>query len=108
MFQTIQDSTDLEASVHVSYLQIYNERLSDLLTTWPTAGPSPDVVEVADVNGSVSVRGLAMCAAASEEEALNLLFEGETNRAVAGHAMSATSSRSHCIFTIHLEVHAGP
>lgn len=39
----------------------------------------------------------------NEEEALNHLFEGETNRTVSQHQLNANSSRSHCIFTIHIE-----
>ena len=39
----------------------------------------------------------------NEEEALNLLFEGETNRAIAMHSLNKASSRSHCIFTLHIE-----
>ena len=40
----------------------------------------------------------------NEEEALNLLFEGETNRVIAEHALNHASSRSHCVFTVHIEV----
>ena len=39
----------------------------------------------------------------NEEEALNYLFEGETNRTVSAHQLNKESSRSHCIYTIHLE-----
>jgi len=37
--------------------------------------------------------------ASSEEEALNLLFEGETNRAIAEHQLNSSSSR-YCIVSI--------
>lgn len=49
------------------------------------------------------VRGLAQHIANSEEEALNLLFEGETNRSIAEHQLNKNSTRSHAIFTIHME-----
>ena len=39
----------------------------------------------------------------SEEDALNMLFEGETNRSYASHEMNSHSSRSHCIYTVHIE-----
>jgi kinesin family protein 6/9 len=39
----------------------------------------------------------------NEEEALNHLFEGETNRTVSAHQLNKESSRSHCIYTIHIE-----
>ena len=38
-----------------------------------------------------------------EEDALNMLFEGEINRSYAAHEMNSHSSRSHCIYTIHIE-----
>ena len=37
------------------------------------------------------------------EEALNLLFLGDTNRMIAETPMNMASSRSHCVFTMHLE-----
>ena len=40
---------------------------------------------------------------ANEEDALNQLFEGDTNRTVSHHKLNQQSSRSHCIFTIHIE-----
>ena len=33
-------------------------------------------------------------------------FEGEANRAVADHVLNKTSSRSHCVFTVHVECRA--
>ena len=40
---------------------------------------------------------------ASEEDALNCLFEGEINRSYAAHELNSHSSRSHCIYTIYIE-----
>jgi len=40
---------------------------------------------------------------ANEEEALNFLFEGDTNRTISAHKLNNASSWSHCIFTIHIE-----
>lgn len=40
---------------------------------------------------------------ANEEDALNFLFEGDTNRTISQHKLNNASSRSHCIFTIHIE-----
>ncbi|KAI1888908.1 hypothetical protein AGOR_G00173610 [Albula goreensis] len=42
----------------------------------------------------------------NEEEALNLLFEGEMNRIIGAHTLNKNSSRSHCIFTVHIESHS--
>jgi kinesin family member 6/9 len=44
-----------------------------------------------------------MHVADTEEDALNLLFMGDTNRAIAETPMNMASSRSHCIFTFAIE-----
>jgi kinesin family protein 6/9 len=41
--------------------------------------------------------------AESEEQALNLLFIGDTNRVVSETPMNDASTRSHCIFIIQIE-----
>jgi kinesin family protein 6/9 len=49
------------------------------------------------------VKGLSQVLAKSEEETLNLFFEGELNRSVGNHALNQVSSRSHTIFTVFVE-----
>lgn len=39
----------------------------------------------------------------TEEDALNQLFEGDTNKTVSQHLLNKVSSRSHSVFTIHIE-----
>ena len=39
----------------------------------------------------------------SEEDALNQLFEGEINRTYASHELNSHSSRSHTVYTLHIE-----
>ena len=56
-----------------------------------------------DGDGNVHLRGLSTHLASTEEEALNLLFLGDTNRAIAETPMNMASSRSHCIFTVFVE-----
>eukprot|EP00951_Prasinocladus_malaysianus_P000707 scaffold5099_cov47-Prasinocladus_malaysianus.AAC.1 len=40
----------------------------------------------------------------SEEEALGMFFMGEAGRSTAQHILNSNSSRSHCVFTVHLEM----
>mmetsp|Transcript_40607 Transcript_40607/g.29220 ORF Transcript_40607/g.29220 Transcript_40607/m.29220 type:complete len:85 (+) Transcript_40607:472-726(+) len=56
-----------------------------------------------DAKGEIHVKGLSMIPCSNEEAALNCLFEGEQNRSTADNSINKTSSRSHCIFTIHIE-----
>ncbi|XP_073533202.1 kinesin-like protein KIF9 isoform X2 [Phyllobates terribilis] len=102
VFKEIDEQSDRTVTVRISYLEIYNETLFDLLSTMdvPASGPSMTIV---DEPQGVSVKGLSLHHAADEERALNLLFEGETNRIIGSHTLNKNSSRSHCIFTIHLE-----
>ncbi|XP_033964587.1 kinesin-like protein KIF9 isoform X2 [Pseudochaenichthys georgianus] len=85
--------------------EIYNETLVDLLASLQSAAhPSPRSMVISEEPGSgVFIRGLSLHPVHSEEEALNLLFEGEMNRVIGSHALNRNSSRSHCIFTLHLE-----
>lgn len=56
-----------------------------------------------DSRGGVAVKNLSMHVCDLEEDALNMLFEGEINRKYAAHEMNSHSSRSHCVYTIHIE-----
>ena len=50
------------------------------------------------------VKGLTRRQANNEEEAQQILFEGENFKTVAEHKLNKNSSRAHSIFTIHLEM----
>lgn len=103
IFKGIEERLEQAISIRISYFEIYNENLFDLLTaTSDTINSGTQMTIVDDVQG-VSIKGLSMYVANNEEEALNLLFEGETSRMIASHAMNKNSSRSHCIFTIYIQ-----
>lgn len=91
----------------VSYLEIYNDQLSDLLGSLPGERPahSADLQLCEDAKSAeISVKGQRVVRVATEEEALNLLFEGESNRAVAVHELNKHSTRGHAVFTVHAAV----
>ena len=56
-----------------------------------------------DARGGVAVKNLSLHLCKDEEEALEQLFEGETNRNYAAHELNSHSLRSHCIYTIYIE-----
>jgi len=112
LFKQIEDRLESSITVRVSYMEIYNEGMFDLLgslpePTWSNnnreAFMTPDAMVVTENQDGVFVKGLSCHLAQNEEEALNLLFEGETNRSIAAHQLNKASSRSHCIFTVYLE-----
>ncbi|XP_066101921.1 kinesin-like protein KIF9 isoform X3 [Saccopteryx bilineata] len=106
VFRMIEERPTHTITVRVSYLEIYNESLFDLLSTLPYIGPSVTPVTIVENPHGVSIKGLSVHLTNQEEDAFSLLFEGETNRIIASHTMNKNSSRSHCIFTIYVEAHS--
>jgi kinesin family protein 6/9 len=53
-----------------------------------------------DAEETIHLKNLSCVPVATEEDALNLLFIGDTNRMIAETPSNPSSSRSHCIFII--------
>ncbi|CAF0759156.1 unnamed protein product [Rotaria sp. Silwood1] len=106
LYQEINARQDFSFSVRIAYLEIYNDQMCDLLRTLNSQSDYQQQLQqlsIGEDSGLVYVKGLSYRIANGEEEALNLLFEGETNRAIGQHVLNKQSSRSHCIFTILIE-----
>jgi kinesin family protein 6/9 len=101
VFREIENRSQFTTVVRVSYLEIYMEQFFDLLDDSGVA--LGDLAVRDDDNGNVYVKGLKRHVVESEEEGLNYLFQGESNRAVGAHNMNRNSSRSHALFTVYLE-----
>ena len=104
LFTDIESRLDMEVSVKVSYLEIYNEVMYDLLAEDPGASGSLTVVENKNVT---DVKGLEKREIGNEQEGLALFFAGETMRSTAEHFLNKESSRSHCVFTVYVEARSG-
>ncbi|XP_043940798.1 kinesin-like protein KIF6 [Protopterus annectens] len=105
LFQQYQKDSNNVYTTHISYLEIYNECGFDLLDPRHEASKLEDLPKVSimeDPDQSIHLKHLSLQQATNEEEALNLLFLGDTNRMIAETPMNQASTRSHCIFTIHL------
>ena len=90
----------------VSYLELYNESGFDLLDPHHDIKQMDDLAKVQimeDGGGGVRIRNLSTVPIATEEDGINQLFIGDTNRAIAETPMNQASTRSHCIFTVHIE-----
>ncbi|XP_063112824.1 kinesin-like protein KIF18A isoform X2 [Cavia porcellus] len=83
-------------SIAVSYLEVYNEQIRDLL-----ADSGPLVVRE-DAQKGVVVQGLSLHQPRSSEEILQLLDNGNKNRTQHPTDANAASSRSHAVFQIYL------
>ncbi|NXH81241.1 KIF9 protein, partial [Edolisoma coerulescens] len=109
-FKAAAESLSVTVTVRISYLEIYNEALLDLLAPGLARGCRDTQLAVRDGPQGVYVKGLSIHPVSHEEEALHLLFEarepkcsGETNRVIGEHTLNKNSSRSHCIFTLYIE-----
>jgi kinesin family protein 3/17 len=102
IFDHISRSTEKKFLVRVSFLEIYNEDIKDLLLK-PNKSQkgSLDLKESPDVG--VYVKDLSTVVVKSVEELEKLMDVGNNHRSVAATLMNATSSRSHSIFTITIE-----
>ncbi|XP_017662145.1 PREDICTED: kinesin-like protein KIF6 isoform X1 [Lepidothrix coronata] len=105
IFDQLQKDSSKVYTTHVSYLEIYNECGYDLLDPRHEASRLEDLPKVTimeDSDQNIHLKNLSLQQATNEEEALNLLFLGDTNRMIAETPMNQASSRSHCIFTVHV------
>ena len=98
VFEKIQDaSEDLLFTLSVSYMEIYMERVRDLLN------PGNDNLPIHEEKGKgVYVKGLVELSVASVYEVLDLMKRGQTTRAVGATSMNNESSRSHSIFVLNV------
>eukprot|EP00879_Flechtneria_rotunda_P027678 GHRR01029659.1.p1 GENE.GHRR01029659.1~~GHRR01029659.1.p1 ORF type:complete len:728 (+),score=322.72 GHRR01029659.1:391-2574(+) len=101
VFREIDLRTDRLYKVHVSYMEIYNEALYDLLSDKPAASDSLSVLD--DASNTV-VRGLTKVEVHNEEEALSHFFLGSQGRSTAVNVLNSNSSRSHLLFSLYVEM----
>lgn len=100
VFDSIDHSQESSFTVHVSFLEIYNEGLFDLLNE--SEKLSGDIITKSDGRGIV-VKGLTQTEVDSTEKALEALFIGLNYRQTRATAKNYSSSRSHCVFTIYVK-----
>ncbi|KAG1697094.1 hypothetical protein DVH05_017480 [Phytophthora capsici] len=106
IFEEFEKKPNMGYSCYISYLEIYNENVYDLLDRSHTDRPIEEWTKVLlmdDDEGDMHFRNLGVFEAVSEEEALNLLFLGNMNRVTSDTPMNQASSRSHSIFSVMIE-----
>uniref|UniRef100_A0A665WE68 Kinesin family member 13Bb n=1 Tax=Echeneis naucrates TaxID=173247 RepID=A0A665WE68_ECHNA len=98
--RTVQEAREGESfTVEVSYMEIYNEKVRDLLD--PKGSRQALRVREHKVLGPY-VDGLSRLAVASYKDIESLMSEGNKSRTVAATNMNEESSRSHAVFNIIL------
>eukprot|EP00927_Polykrikos_kofoidii_P018961 TRINITY_DN18828_c0_g1_i2.p1 TRINITY_DN18828_c0_g1~~TRINITY_DN18828_c0_g1_i2.p1 ORF type:complete len:1217 (-),score=182.81 TRINITY_DN18828_c0_g1_i2:180-3830(-) len=104
VFHSVHENRHIEWDVTVSYLEIYNEAVTDLLQTDSHKGTNMHVYE--DKVFGPTVRDLTELRVLNLQHCLDILASGEKRRHYAATGMNATSSRSHTLFRVRLESRA--
>lgn len=100
IFQRIKKFPEREFLLRVSYMEIYNETITDLLCNTQKVKP---LIIREDINRNVYVADLTEEVVYTAEMALKWLATGEKNRHYGITKMNQRSSRSHTIFRMILE-----
>ncbi|KAF2934071.1 kinesin-like protein KIN-7E, chloroplastic isoform X1 [Oryza sativa Japonica Group] len=97
VFSIIQDTPGREFLLRVSYLEIYNEVINDLLD------PIGQNLRIREDAQGTYVEGIKEEVVLSPAHALSLIASGEEHRHVGSNNFNLVSSRSHTIFTLTIE-----
>jgi len=106
LFEAFKQRSESTFRLYISYLEIYNNDGYDLLSRDDTAQKLEELPKVMlreDDDGNIHLRNLSVNMAQKAEDALNLLFMGDTNRVVAETPMNDASTRSHCLFILWVD-----
>ncbi|KAJ6261953.1 Kinesin-1 [Drechslerella dactyloides] len=103
LFQRIEsnDCPNISYTVRVSYFEVYNEHVRDLLV------PKKDTPYYLKVRESPTegpyIKDLTEVPVKNLQEVLKYMRQGDTSRSVASTKMNDVSSRSHAVFTLVLK-----
>ena len=105
LFQNInnQKNENVDFKLKISYLEIYQENISDLLNP-----DSTRFVQLRDIGSSIILDGLRKLIISSPEEALRYIIQGSKLRHTASTLMNNQSSRSHAVISIYIEKTISP
>nr|XP_045084866.1 kinesin-like protein KIN-7I isoform X2 [Aegilops tauschii subsp. strangulata] len=98
LFRTIQQHMDREFLVRMSYMEIYNEEINDLLV------PEHRKLQIHEnYERGIYVAGLSEEIVTCPEQVLKFVSFGESHRHIGETNMNVYSSRSHTIFRMVIE-----
>lgn len=98
-FKSIQDSfPDREFLFRVSYIEVYNEQLKDLLNSEPA-----HIKIQYDPKVGTILKGVKEQVVLSPQQVIALIRAGEAQRHVGATDMNETSSRAHTLFKLIIE-----
>lgn len=107
LFAILESGGNVEFSVRVSFVELYNEELRDLnAVSWDVnASTNGGGLKIFDEKGGGTVIvGLEETLISSAEEGLKILKRGSERRMMASTKCNEQSSRSHSIFTLTIHI----
>lgn len=100
LFERIGERTeDKVTEICLSYLEIYNETIRDLLVP---GGSKQGLMLREDANQAVSVAGLSSHRPQNVQEVMDMIVRGNEYRTMSPTEANATSSRSHAVLQINV------
>lgn len=100
LFERIEErSGEKHTELSLSFLEIYNETIRDLLVPGGTKG---GLSLREDTNKAVSVSGLSSHSPKSVQEVMDMIMKGNASRTMSPTEANATSSRSHAVLQINV------
>lgn len=97
IFDLIPTKKDHQFSIQISYVEIYLEKIRDLLN------PINDNLEIRESRyKGIWIDDVTEVYVSSFNDAIKIIRKGELNRSVASTAMNAHSSRSHSLISVNL------
>jgi len=103
IFDELRVNVDAEFSVRVSFLELYNEEIFDLLSAHDDT-TRLRLYEDNTKKSSVIIQGLEEVQVQSKMDVYNILEKGSKKRQTAATLMNAHSSRSHTVFTVTVHI----
>ena len=101
LYSTLNSFSNCEYSIKVSFIELYNEELTDLLSDKSLDKDEKlRIYEDPNRKGSVIIPNLEEKLAPNKNEVYKILQKGAERRQTAATFMNAQSSRSHSIFTL--------
>ena len=106
LFERIEasDSPHISYTVRVSYFEVYNEHVRDLLSSHQSTTTHPNYLKIRESpTEGPYVKDLIDVPVKNYTELLRWMRLGDNSRTTASTKMNDTSSRSHAVFTIMLK-----
>lgn len=98
----LEDEKSVTFSLWVSFFEIHNEVIYDLLDTTNGCDVKRKPLSLGYVNGLAYIKDIRQIYVSSPDEAYRIYLTGRNNLQKAATALNSDSSRSHCVFSIKM------